>query len=55
MTFESMHRPLSTYVAAWSHAGLTLDELRESGDGDIPWLLVARAGKPLKGGGSAAV
>jgi SAM-dependent methyltransferase len=43
MTFVSMHRPLSAYVAALTAAGLAVTDLREHGDGVVPWLLVMRA------------
>jgi ubiquinone/menaquinone biosynthesis C-methylase UbiE len=43
MTFVSMHRPLSVYVEAMAAAGLAVADLREHGDGVVPWLLVMRA------------
>jgi SAM-dependent methyltransferase len=43
MTFVSMHRPLSAYVGAMADAGLAVTDLREHGDGVVPWLLVMRA------------
>jgi len=39
MTFVSMHRPLSTYVEAWTAAGLVITRMREFGARAIPWLL----------------
>ena len=45
MTFVSMHRPLGAYTAALFGHGMVITELREHGDGDIPWLLVIRAQK----------
>jgi SAM-dependent methyltransferase len=42
MTFVSMHRPLSAYVAASAAAGLWMSALREFGRKPIPWLLTAR-------------
>jgi hypothetical protein len=41
----SMHRPLSAYTTALFRAGLVITDLRERGDGEIPWLLVVRAEK----------
>jgi SAM-dependent methyltransferase len=41
----SMHRPLSAYATALFRAGLVITDLRERGDGEIPWLLVVRAEK----------
>jgi ubiquinone/menaquinone biosynthesis C-methylase UbiE len=43
MTFVSMHRPLSAYVAALTGAGLAVTDLREHGAGVVPWVLVMRA------------
>jgi hypothetical protein len=40
-----MHRPLSAYATALFRAGLVITDLRERGDGEIPWLLVVRAEK----------
>jgi SAM-dependent methyltransferase len=45
MKFVSMHRPLGAYTAALFGHGMVITELREHGDGDIPWLLVIRAQK----------
>ncbi len=45
MTFTSMHRPLSGYVSALAANGMMISALSESGRGDIPWLLAARADK----------
>ncbi|HEX3390216.1 MAG TPA: class I SAM-dependent methyltransferase [Streptosporangiaceae bacterium] len=45
MTFSSMHRPLSAYIAALTGQGLAITALTEHGDGMIPWLLAMRAGK----------
>ena len=45
MTFTSMHRPLSDYTSALFANGMVLSALTESGDGEIPWLLAARADK----------
>ncbi len=51
MTFVSMHRPLGAYTAAIFGRGLVITDLREHGDGDIPWLLAIRAEKrPLSSG-----
>jgi len=45
MTFASMHRPLSAYTAALFAAGFVISDLREHGEGALPWLLVVRAEK----------
>lgn len=45
MTFESAHRPLSTYVDALERAGLVIAALAEYGPRPIPWLLACRAVK----------
>jgi SAM-dependent methyltransferase len=45
MTFTSMHRPLSGYVSALAANGMMISALSESGGGNIPWLLAARADK----------
>lgn len=45
MTFSSMHRPLSAYIAALAGQGLAITALTEHGDGMIPWLLAMRAEK----------
>lgn len=45
ITLASMHRPLSAYTTALFRAGLVITDLRERGDGEIPWLLVVRAEK----------
>jgi SAM-dependent methyltransferase len=42
MTFTSMHRSLSTYLAAFFFAGFVADALREFGADPIPWLLTLR-------------
>ena len=46
MTFVSVHRPLSAYVAAGAAAGLVMTTLREFGSKPIPWLLTAAFEKP---------
>jgi hypothetical protein len=49
MTFVSIHRPLGAYLGAFLDAGLVLNdfgEFGEFGDEPVPWLLVARLGKP---------
>lgn len=43
ITIASMHRPLGDYTAALFAHGMVITELREHGDGVIPWLLVIRA------------
>lgn len=45
ITIVSMHRPLGAYTAALFGHGMVITELREHGDGDIPWLLIIRAEK----------
>lgn len=45
MTFVSMHRPLSTYVAALTSCGLSIDRLDEIGHRALPWLMTLRAQK----------
>jgi SAM-dependent methyltransferase len=45
MTFVSMHWPLSAYVNALTRGGLSITELREFGEENIPWLLAFRAQK----------
>jgi len=45
ITLASMHRPLSAYTAALFRAGMVITDLREHGEREIPWLLVARAEK----------
>jgi len=45
ITLVSMHRPLSAYTAALFRAGMVITDLRERGEREIPWLLVARAEK----------
>jgi hypothetical protein len=45
MTFVSMHWPLSSYVNGLAAAGLRIDQMREVGDRNIPWLMVLRAEK----------
>jgi SAM-dependent methyltransferase len=47
MTFVSVHRPLSAYIAALHEHGLVVERLGEHGSGLIPWLLVCRARKPI--------
>lgn len=42
MTFVSVHRPLSSYVAAFLASGFVIDALREFGAKSIPWLLTMR-------------
>ena len=42
MTFTSMHRSLSSYLAAFFSAGFVPDALREFGAKPIPWLLTLR-------------
>jgi SAM-dependent methyltransferase len=42
MTFESMHRPLGTYLSLCFDAGFVLSALGEFGNKPIPWLLTAR-------------
>jgi SAM-dependent methyltransferase len=49
MTFASMHRPLDEYVAAWKETGLVVTDLREFGDGLVPWLMVVRTMKSATG------
>lgn len=51
MTFVSTHRPLSAYVAALIRAGFVISDLREDGEGALPWLLTLRADS-LRGAGS---
>ena len=43
MTFESMHRPLSSYVRSLGQAGFAVTDLREAGAGMLPWLLTLSA------------
>jgi SAM-dependent methyltransferase len=50
MTFVSVHRPLSSYVAAGAAAGLVMTTLREFGPRPIPWLLTAVFEKPAREG-----
>jgi SAM-dependent methyltransferase len=45
ITIASMHRPLGAYTAPLFAHGMVITELREHGDGEIPWLLVIRAQK----------
>ena len=45
ITLVSMHQPLSAYTAALFRAGMVITDLRERGEREIPWLLVARAEK----------
>ncbi len=46
MTFVSVHRPLSAYIAELHRAGLVVDVMSEHGRGLVPWLLVCRACRP---------
>ncbi|MBZ5736774.1 class I SAM-dependent methyltransferase [Nocardioides mangrovi] len=43
MTFESVHRPLSAYVAALGAHGLGITDLHEAGPRVVPWLLTFAA------------
>lgn len=45
MRFVSMHHPLHAYVNGLAAAGLLIEEMREFGEGNIPWLLAFRAHK----------
>jgi SAM-dependent methyltransferase len=45
MRFVSMHRPLGAYFDALRRNGMAVTQLREGGDGVVPWLLVFRAEK----------
>lgn len=45
MTFTSVHRPVSAYVAALTANGMVVSALTEGGSGNIPWLLAIRADK----------
>jgi SAM-dependent methyltransferase len=45
MSFASMHRPLQGYVTAWRDAGLVVTDLREFGEGFVPWLMAVQTVK----------
>jgi SAM-dependent methyltransferase len=43
MTFTSIHRPLQDYLRTLFALGFVLTDLREAGNGLIPWMLAFRA------------
>jgi len=50
MTFTSVHRPLRDYLQPLLARGFVITDLREEGDGRIPWFLAFRADRVRRQG-----